>query len=149
MASPKETEEVFGRGILRIQSHGPRRAYFITFLPDAAHCETMQLSSETPRGSSQNSNATSGCQSKRRQSAHRSSSKRSRRSSVTETEDEDVRFVRRRIPRDGATRSRDNKQPRVTSRKGMPWSREEENLLTILRKDRNLPWSVVARRFTK
>lgn len=53
-----EAQEVFGRGILRIQPHGPRNAYIITFLPDvveAAHrssaselCE--ESSSSTGRG---------------------------------------------------------------------------------------------------
>ncbi|KAB8227924.1 uncharacterized protein BDW43DRAFT_234683 [Aspergillus alliaceus] len=32
--TPDEAQEVFGRGILRIQPHGPRHTYFITFLPD-------------------------------------------------------------------------------------------------------------------
>lgn len=30
-----ETQQIFGRGILRIQTHGPRHTYFMTFLPEA------------------------------------------------------------------------------------------------------------------
>ncbi|GFF61393.1 hypothetical protein IFM51744_10671 [Aspergillus udagawae] len=33
--SPGEAQEIFGRGIIRIQPHGQRHAYFLTFLPDA------------------------------------------------------------------------------------------------------------------
>jgi hypothetical protein len=29
-----ETQEIFGRGVLRIHTHGPRHAYFMTFLPE-------------------------------------------------------------------------------------------------------------------
>ena len=28
-----ETQEIFGRGVLRIHAHGPRHAYLMTFLP--------------------------------------------------------------------------------------------------------------------
>lgn len=33
-AGSDETQEIFGRGILRVQPHSPRRTYFFTFLPD-------------------------------------------------------------------------------------------------------------------
>jgi hypothetical protein len=35
VTGPGEAQEIFGRGIIRIQPHGPRHAYFLTFLPDA------------------------------------------------------------------------------------------------------------------
>ncbi|GIJ84993.1 hypothetical protein Asppvi_003848 [Aspergillus pseudoviridinutans] len=35
LTSPGEAQEIFGRGIIRIQPHGQRHAYFLTFLPDA------------------------------------------------------------------------------------------------------------------
>lgn len=37
LTSPGETQEIFGRGIIRIQPHGQRHAYFLTFLPDAVN----------------------------------------------------------------------------------------------------------------
>lgn len=148
VTGPNETKEVFGRGILRIQSHGPRHAYFMTFLPDATHCDTALISPETPRGSSQDSSADSSCLSKRRQATHQASSKRIRSSSATEMGHKSARLASDQIQKTGTTRSGGNKRPRVASRKGMPWSREEEDLLKTLRKDRNLPWSEVARCFT-
>ncbi|KAJ6047075.1 uncharacterized protein N7446_011909 [Penicillium canescens] len=33
-----QTQEIFGRGVLRIQTRGPRQAYFMTFLPEVSHC---------------------------------------------------------------------------------------------------------------
>lgn len=32
--SPGEAQEIFGRGVIRLQPHGPRHAYLLTFLPD-------------------------------------------------------------------------------------------------------------------
>ncbi|KAJ5365182.1 hypothetical protein N7517_008068 [Penicillium concentricum] len=32
-----QTQEIFGRGVLRIETHGPRQAYFMTFLPEVSH----------------------------------------------------------------------------------------------------------------
>lgn len=43
-----ETQEIFGRGILRIQTHGPRRAYFMTFLPEVSHRPSMISPSKMP-----------------------------------------------------------------------------------------------------
>ncbi|RHZ59573.1 uncharacterized protein CDV56_101052 [Aspergillus thermomutatus] len=43
-----EAQEVFGRGILRIQPHGPRNAYVITFLPDVVQPASMSSMSEMP-----------------------------------------------------------------------------------------------------
>lgn len=149
VASPDETEEVFGRGILRIQSHGSRHAYFITFFPDVAHCYTIPLSPETLRGSSQDSNIDSRTLSKPHQSAYRDLSNRIRYSSVTEMEDKGVQSSRHWIQQNGTAQSEHNKQSRAASRKGMPWPREEEDLLKTLREDRNIPWSEVARCFTK
>lgn len=41
-----EAQEVFGRGILRIQPHGPRNAYIITFLQDIAQPASTPSTSE-------------------------------------------------------------------------------------------------------
>lgn len=43
-----QTQEIFGRGILRIQSQGPRQAYFMTFLPEVSHRPSMSSPSEMP-----------------------------------------------------------------------------------------------------
>jgi hypothetical protein len=36
-----KTQEIFGRGILRIQAHGPRHVYFMSFLPEEPHQPSM------------------------------------------------------------------------------------------------------------
>lgn len=36
-----KTQEIFGRGILRIQAHGPRHVYFMSFLPEEHHQPSM------------------------------------------------------------------------------------------------------------
>lgn len=36
-----KTQEIFGRGILRIQAHGPRHVYFMSFLPEDPHQPSM------------------------------------------------------------------------------------------------------------
>ncbi|BDD59387.1 hypothetical protein MAP00_004597 [Monascus purpureus] len=41
-----EAQEVFGRGILRIQPHGHRNVYVITFLPDVVQPASMSSTSE-------------------------------------------------------------------------------------------------------
>ncbi|KAJ6018392.1 hypothetical protein N7499_003708 [Penicillium canescens] len=43
-----KTQEIFGRGVLRIQTHGPRQAYFMTFLPEVSHHPSMPSPSEMP-----------------------------------------------------------------------------------------------------
>ena len=48
-------QEVFGRGILRIQPHGPRNAYIITFLPDVIPPASMPSTSEMPSEKSSDS----------------------------------------------------------------------------------------------
>jgi hypothetical protein len=36
-----KTQEIFGRGILRIQAYGPRHVYFMSFLPEEPHQPSM------------------------------------------------------------------------------------------------------------
>ncbi|KAJ6168686.1 hypothetical protein N7497_001529 [Penicillium chrysogenum] len=50
-----QTQEIFGRGILRIQSQGPRQAYFMTFLPEVSHRPSMSSPSEMPLNSRRSS----------------------------------------------------------------------------------------------
>ncbi|KAE8372394.1 hypothetical protein BDV26DRAFT_297917 [Aspergillus bertholletiae] len=61
LSTTGEAQEVFGRGILRIQPHGPRSAYVITFLPDvvqpASMPSTSELSCEKPSHSTSSGRA--------------------------------------------------------------------------------------------
>lgn len=43
-----KTQEIFGRGVLRIQSHGPRNAYFMTFLLEVTQPPSPPSPSEMP-----------------------------------------------------------------------------------------------------
>ncbi|KAJ5778368.1 hypothetical protein N7520_001614 [Penicillium odoratum] len=43
-----KSQEIFGRGVLRIQAHGPRHVYFMTFLPEISHSPSTPSPSETP-----------------------------------------------------------------------------------------------------
>ncbi|KAJ5608661.1 hypothetical protein N7528_009228 [Penicillium herquei] len=45
-----ESQEIFGRAVLRIQAHGPRHAYFMTFLPEVSHSSATPSQSEMPPG---------------------------------------------------------------------------------------------------
>lgn len=47
-----QTQEIFGRGVLRIQTHGSRQAYFMTFLPEVSHRPSMPSLSEMSPGQS-------------------------------------------------------------------------------------------------
>lgn len=48
LSSSDEAQEVFGRGILRIQPHSPRNTYIITFLQDIAQPASTPSTSEKP-----------------------------------------------------------------------------------------------------
>ncbi|KAJ5115529.1 hypothetical protein NUU61_001288 [Penicillium alfredii] len=43
-----KTQEIFGRGVLRIQNHGPQNAYFITFLPEVTQLPSPPSPSKMP-----------------------------------------------------------------------------------------------------
>ncbi|KAJ6101877.1 hypothetical protein N7486_004304 [Penicillium sp. IBT 16267x] len=43
-----KTQEIFGRGVLRLQAHGPRHVYYMTFLPEVTHCPSMPSPTKFP-----------------------------------------------------------------------------------------------------
>lgn len=102
------------------------------------------IAPETLRGSSGLSQLSNSRRlSKPRQTRPRTSGKQVRRFSISSTEDKNMQSAYR------GSRLAERKQSRIKPREGVPWSREERNLLKTLRKDRNLPWTEFARCFTK
>ncbi|KAJ5183289.1 hypothetical protein N7492_000905 [Penicillium capsulatum] len=57
--TPGKTQEIFGRGVLRIQSHGPRNAYFMTFLPEVSPLPSPPPPSKMPPNQSSYADDTS------------------------------------------------------------------------------------------
>jgi hypothetical protein len=133
---PGEAQEIFGRAIIRIQPHGPRRrhAYFLTFLPDVVDrplsCSPPGLSSVPPPCTER---------------ATYTSSK------ASAPERGNVRLARRRAQtREANPKARNNRRThQENSRKGMPWLPEEEELLVRLKRDQGLRWSDVTRLFSE
>ncbi|KAJ5179424.1 hypothetical protein N7492_002634 [Penicillium capsulatum] len=124
-----ETQEIFGRGVLRIQSHGPRHAYFMTFLPEAPHRPSMPSPSEMrhdqsshpndfPENSSVRQVACRGCH-KRTKSAIR--------------DDRDVWSGSTKRPRTGIS-----KQTSLS---------KDDQLLINLKEQRQLSWNGIAEHF--
>ncbi|KAL4863854.1 hypothetical protein BDV12DRAFT_189386 [Aspergillus spectabilis] len=114
--SSGEIQEIFGRGIIRIQPHGPRHAYFLTFLPDAVDRPLSQSAPDQP-SCTERATYTS--------------------SSVCAAEKGDMHEK----PKARNNRSRHHKN----SRKGKPGLPEEEELLLKLKRDQGLRWSTVTR----
>jgi hypothetical protein len=122
---PGEAQEIFGRGIIRIQPHGPRRrhAYFLTFLLDVVDhplsCSPPGLSSVPPPCTER---------------ATYTSSK------ASAPERGNVRLARRRAQtREANPKARNNRRThQENSRKGMRWLPEEEELLVRLKRDQGL-----------
>lgn len=140
-----KTQEIFGRAVLRIQTHGPRHAYFMTFLPEVTDRPPMISPSEmspdqpSPRDDfSENASP--------RQGACRGGRKRT---VSTASEDEDVWSTGQpanslRNPRSQTDRSKAQRKPRGHLR----WSSGEVDLLVKLRRDEQRPWSEVTRLFS-
>lgn len=131
--SPGEALEIFGRGIIRIQPHGPRRAYFLTFVPDAVdHPPCHVRPRPTPDRPMPAEHATLAS------SKACSVGKGSRQLARHWTQNGRVN------PKAGNRHS----TRRGNSRKGMPWSPEEEKLLAELKGEKGLPWSTVTKLFS-
>jgi hypothetical protein len=113
VTGPGEAQEIFGRGIIRIQPHGPRHAYFLTFLPDVVD---RPLSRSPPGLNSVPPSCT-----ERTERATNTSSKESA------PESGNVRLARRRAQtREAIPKARNNHRThQVNSRKRMPWLPEE------------------------
>lgn len=139
-----QTQEIFGRGVLRIQSHGPRHAYFMTFLPEVTDRPSMvspsEMSPDQPsRPDDFSENASS------RQGAYRGGRKRT---VSTESEDEDGWSTRQptNSQRNSRSRTDRSKAQRKPSRRSR-WSSGEVDLLVKLRRDEQRPWSEVVKLF--
>ncbi|KAL2816402.1 hypothetical protein BDW59DRAFT_9894 [Aspergillus cavernicola] len=134
--SSGEAQEIFGRGIIRIQPHGPRHAYFFTFLPDAVDHPL----SRSPSALDSDEPSCTG-------RATYTSSK------ACAVEKGNVQLGRRQTQTQKANPKAWNNRNRGThqknSRKGKPWLPEEEELLLKLKNDQGLPWSVVVRLFSE
>jgi hypothetical protein len=140
-----ETQEIFGRGVLRIQSHGPRHAYFMTFLPEVTDRPSMVSTSEMspdqpshPDDFSENASP--------RQGACRGGRKRT---VSTASEDEDVWSTRQSTNLLRNSRSRTDRSKAQRKRRGrLRWSSGEVDLLVKLRRDEQRPRSEVVKLFS-
>lgn len=140
-----ETQEIFGRGILRIQTHGPRHAYFMTFLPEVTHCPPMPSPSQMPPEQSSRPDDFSENASSRQVAARG----RHKRTMSTRREDRDVSSTRHstKPPRNSRPRDNCNLAQRTPSKR-LPWSSGEVDLLLQLRRDKQRPWSEVVKLFS-
>jgi len=132
--SPGEMQEIFGRGIIRIQPHGPRHVYFLTFLPDAVD---RPLSGFPPGLTSDQPSHT--------ESATYASSK------ACAVEQGNVQLPRRQTQAHKAKPKAQNNRGthQRNFRKGKRWLPQEEELLVKLKRDQGLPWSGVTRLFSE
>lgn len=140
-----ETQEIFSRRILRVQTHSPRNTYFMTFRPEAPHRPSMiSLSKMPPDQSSRpddfSENTSSRqvpCKGRRKQAVS------------TMCEDEDVWSTRHSANSARNSRSRtDRNTAQRKPRRRLPWSSEEVDLLLKLRRDEQRPWSEVVKLFS-
>ncbi|KAF4243065.1 hypothetical protein CNMCM8980_000205 [Aspergillus fumigatiaffinis] len=117
LTSPGEAQEIFGRGIIRIQPHGQRHAYFLTFLPDAVDRPPSHVQPQSAPD--------------RRLCTKRAPPTSSKACAV---EKENVQLAHRQTQNQRANpKTRNNHSARhKNSRKGKPWLPEEEELLVVL-----------------
>ncbi|KAL2836343.1 hypothetical protein BJX68DRAFT_37383 [Aspergillus pseudodeflectus] len=134
LTSHDEAQEIFGRGIIRIQPHGQRHAYFLTFLPDAVDHPPCHVQ---PRSTPDQSLFT-------KRAPHTSSK-------ASALEKGDMQLARRQTQNQRANlKTRNNHSTRhKNSRKGLPWLPEEQGLLVKLKKDQGLHWPDVTRLFSE
>lgn len=130
-----KTLEIFGRGALRIQAHGPRHVYFMSFLPEVPHRPSMPSPSEMPPGQSPRPEDFSENASSRTVVCRR----RNRTMSTT-CEDGDGWSTRHstKPPRNSRCRDDRNENQRKPRRR-LPWSSEEVDFLQELRGDKQRP----------
>ncbi|KAJ5117844.1 hypothetical protein N7526_010867 [Penicillium atrosanguineum] len=109
-----ETQEIFGRGVLRIEARGPRHAYFMTFLPEVSH---RPSTAEMPPDQSSRSEGFSDNASSRLV-------RRRRRQRTMSTTCEDGDEWSTKTPLNSRSRDTRNKVQRKPRRR-LPWSSEE------------------------
>lgn len=133
-----ETEEIFGRGVLRIQANGPRFAYFMTFLPEVSCHPSM-----SPEASCEQfpHNESLSERSELREKGRRKSYTPIM-SSLYEKQD------RRQTKMLQSTLSRgSDKEAHKKPIRRLRWSSEEVNYLKELRRDGRRRWSDLTRAF--
>ncbi|KAJ6141208.1 hypothetical protein N7470_010104 [Penicillium chermesinum] len=138
---PGDTQEIYGRGILRMQAHGPRQVYFMTFLPDVSHHPPMASSAESPfhDESSENKSSKPGVQ------------KEHRKRILSPGCDDGEAWSNRSSPSfspslaPSSQSGRSSAKPKTSRR--VRWSPEEKKLLRELKRDGSRPWSEVTRLF--
>ena len=141
--TPGKTQEIFGRGVLRIQSHGPRNAYFMTFLPEVTQHPSPPSPSKMPPDQSSHAGDTSEDESLQPVGRGRPH----KRTVPTACEDGDVRSTRHST-KSSKSRSRNYRhEAQRKPRRRLPWSSDEVDFLLKLRRDEGRPWSEVARLF--
>ncbi|KAJ5239537.1 hypothetical protein N7468_004156 [Penicillium chermesinum] len=132
---PGDTQEIYGRGILRMQAHGPRQVYFMTFLPDVSHHPPMASSAESPfhDESSENKSSKPGVQ------------KEHRKRILSPGCDDGEAWSNRSSPSfspslaPSSQSGRSSAKPKTSRR--VRWSPEEKKLLRELKRDGSRPWS--------
>lgn len=124
-----EIQEIFGRGVLRIQSHGPRHAYFMTFLPEAPHQLSMPTPPKMPPDQSSRLDDTPENTSSRQVAC----GERHKRTKPTICEDGDVWSGSTKRPRTGISKQ-------TSLSKG-------DQLLSQLKEQRQLSWNEIAKHF--
>lgn len=132
------TEEIFGRGVLRIQANGPRYAYFMTFLPELSRQPSMPT--EAPHKRSPRDEVFPG------KSITREGNRRKGCTRSTSPEYEMRDGVPEKMIRGSLSCGRDN-QSQKKHRRRLRWSSEEVEYLKELRKDGQRRWSEVTRSF--
>lgn len=133
-----KTEEIFGRGVLRIQGNGPRYAYFMTFLPEVSRHPSLPLGVSREGFSIGESRPENPIKRRARRK------KRYTRSVSAEYEMQDG------VPT-GMLRSSlscvSESEPQRKPRRRLRWSSEEIKYLKRLRRDGQRPRSEVTRLF--
>ncbi|KAJ5346787.1 uncharacterized protein N7506_000040 [Penicillium brevicompactum] len=143
-----QTQEIFGRGVLRIQTQGPRQAYFMTFLPEVSHPSCIPSPSEMPPEQSPqqplqqpsrfedfSENASS------RQVGRKKGHKRNIAAACGDGDGRSTKLPRHLPSRDGRNEAQRKRRRRLR------WSSEEVNFLLELRRDEQRPWSEVTSLF--
>lgn len=139
-----QTQEIFGRGVLRIETHGPRHAYFMTFLPEVSPPPSMPSPSEMPP--EQSSQQPSCFQDNSQNASSRQVGRRKRHKRNISTACEGGEGRSSKLPRHSPSHDGRNEAQRKRKRR-LRWSSEEVDFLQELRRDEERPWSEVTSLF--
>ncbi|KAJ5640263.1 uncharacterized protein N7484_008125 [Penicillium longicatenatum] len=138
-----KSQEIFGRGVLRIQAHGPRHVYFMTFLPEISHSPSTSSPSEIPPEHPSRPEEFLNSAIPRQIGR----SKRHQRDVTSACEDEAGCSTKPpRLPPHSSFR--EDRSKTQQPRRRFPWSPEEVDYLRQLRSTEQRPWSEVLRLFS-